>query len=600
MKKYKSFQSIIAIFLVLVTVFSTVSVAAEPLSEVINTYNEASENSSSDAETVQFLEEVEEKRDENTKHFHMSDGTIQAAQYGVPVHFEKNGEWVDYDNTLIEVEADESENENKIVKNKDLTNRTADYSVRLSKKTNGKKFVRLEKDNYKISWYYEDAKKSSAKIESKEVDDDPTTLENLSSTVIYENVYKDTDFEYIVGSDGLKENIILQSNKSPEEFTSIYQANGLTPVQADEKTIELYAGEELVYVITAPYMEDNKGDCTDNITLTLTENKNNTFTVKTTLESEWLKSEDREYPVIVDPVLKTNQTPNGVHSAFVSSKYPNKCYKASGTDDMGSLYVGNIYEFGQTESYIKFTNLPKLGIADKVVDARLYIGLRQCQLGLPVNIKRLINDWNEKTVTWNNGPYGDSNISDYMMLTEDTDTTKFREVEITDMVRGWYSGEYPNYGLSLTTTKTESAKAWFYSINYTTYPQNRPILTVSYRNMSGYEDYWSYTELSGGRGGAASVNNYNGNFIFSQPVTQDAGGNLLPVNISLIYNSNKENTKFVFPGNQFQTNYNIFVRKETGELWNNGYKYYLNDSDGTKHWFYFEKVLIQKVRMKTA
>lgn len=159
MKKYKSFQSIIAIFLVLVTVFSTVSVAAEPLSEVINTYNESSENSSSDAETVQFLEEDEEKRDENTKHFHMSDGTIQAAQYGVPVHFEKNGEWVDYDNTLIEVEADESENENKIVKNKDLTNRTADYSVRLSKKTNGKKFVRLEKDNYKISWYYEDAKK---------------------------------------------------------------------------------------------------------------------------------------------------------------------------------------------------------------------------------------------------------------------------------------------------------------------------------------------------------------------------------------------------------------------------------------------------------
>ena len=589
MKKYKLFQSIIAIFLVLVTVFSTVSVAAEPLSEVINAYNEASENLTSDAETVQFLEEDVEKRDENTKHFQMSDGTIQAAQYGVPVHFEKNGEWVDYDNTLIEVEADESENENKIVKNKDLTNRTADYSVRLSKKTNGKKFVRLEKDNYKISWYYEDAKKSSAKIESKEVDEDPTTLENLSSTVIYENVYKDTDFEYIVGSDGLKENIILQSNKSPEEFTSIYQANGLTPVQADEKTIELYAGEELVYVITAPYMEDSKGDCTDNITLTLTENKNNTFTVKTTLDSEWLKSEDREYPVIVDPVLKTNQTPNGVHSAFVSSKYPNKCYKASDTDDMGSLYVGNIYEFGQTESYIKFTNLPKLDIADKVVDARLYIGLRQCQLGLPVNIKRLVNDWNEKTVTWNNGPNGDSNISDYMMLTEDTDTSKFREVEITDMVQGWYSGEYPNYGLSLSTTKTSSAKAWFYSINYTTYPQNRPLMTISYRNMSGYEDYWSFTELSSGRGGVSSVNNYNGNFIYSQPVTQDDGGSLMPVNISLIYNSNKENTRFSVPGNQFQTNYNIFVRKETGQLWDNGYKYYLNDSDGTKHWFYFEK-----------
>lgn len=590
MKKYKPFQSLIAIVLVVITVFSTVSVSAEPLSEAVKADQATSENIDEGNAPAEFLEEEIEKREENTKYFKMSDGTIQAAQYSVPVHFEQDGKWVDYDNTLEEVDADESELNHKIAKNKDLMNRTADYKVRLSKKTNGKKFVRLEKDGYKISWYYTNADKSTAKIIENEKDEDPTTLENLSSAVLYEEVFNKTDFEYIIGSDGLKENIILNSKKSPCAFEAVYKANGLIPVQIDNKTIELRSDDEsVVYVITAPYMEDENGQASGNITLTLTDVKNNTFTVKMVLDQDWLLADDREFPVIVDPMLKTNQTPSGVQSAFVSSKYPNKCYKASTTDDMGSLYVGNIYEFGKTESYIKFTTLPKLGIADKVVDARLYIGLRQCQLGLPVNIKRLINDWNEKTVTWNNGPYGDSNISDYMMLTEDTDTTKFREVEITDMVRGWYSGEYPNYGLSLTTTKTESAKAWFYSINYTTYPQNRPILTVSYRNMSGYEDYWSYTELSGGRGGAASVNNYNGNFIFSQPVTQDAGGNLLPLNISLIYNSNKENTKFVFPGNQFQTNYNIFVRKETGELWNNGYKYYLNDSDGTKHWFYFEK-----------
>ena len=449
-----------------------------------------------------------------------------------------------------------------------MTNRTADYSVRLTKKTNGKKFVRLEKDGYKISWYYTDANKSTAKIKENETDNDPMTLENLSSTVIYEEVYKDTDFEYIVGSDGLKENIILNGKKSLSEFVSVYKANGLTPVQTDDKTIELRSDDgSVIYVITAPYMEDADGAANGNITLTLSDRKNNTFTVKTTLDKEWLASEDRAFPVIVDPMLKTNQTPSGVQSAFVSSKYPDKCFKASSTDDMGSLYVGNIYEFGRTESYIKFTALPKLGIADKVIDARLFIGLRQCQVGLPVNIKRLVDDWNEKTVTWNNGPYGDSFISDYMMLTEDTDTTKFREVEITDMVRGWYSGDYQNYGLSLTTTKTASAKAWFYSINYTTYPQNRPILTVSYRNMAGYEDYWSYTEMSAGRGGAASVNNFNGNFVYSQPVTQDAGGSLMPVNLSLVYNANKDNMNYSKCGNQFQTNYHFYFKTETCQLY---------------------------------
>ena len=92
-----------------------------------------------------FLEEEIEKREENTKYFKMSDGTIQAAQYSVPVHFEQDGKWVDYDNTLEEVDADESELNHNIAKNKDLMNRTADYKVRLSKKTNGKKICSIGK-----------------------------------------------------------------------------------------------------------------------------------------------------------------------------------------------------------------------------------------------------------------------------------------------------------------------------------------------------------------------------------------------------------------------------------------------------------------------
>lgn len=381
MKKYKPFQSLIAIVLVVITVFSTVSVSAEPLSEAVKAEQATSENIDEGNAPAEFLEEEIEKREENTKYFKMSDGTIQAAQYSVPVHFEQDGKWVDYDNTLEEVDADESELNHNIAKNKDLMNRTADYKVRLSKKTNGKKFVRLEKDGYKISWYYANADKSTAKIIENEKDEDPTTLENLSSTVLYEDVYKKTDFEYIIGSDGLKENIILNSKKSPCAFEAVYKANGLIPVQIDNKTIELRSDDEsVVYVITAPYMEDENGQASGNITLTLTDVKNNTFTVKMVLDQDWLLADDREFPVIVDPMLKTNQTPSGVQSAFVSSKYPNKCYKASTTDDMGSLYVGNIYEFGKTESYIKFTSLPKLGIADKVVDAKLFIGLRRCML----------------------------------------------------------------------------------------------------------------------------------------------------------------------------------------------------------------------------
>lgn len=593
-KRFKTIQAIIAMILVVITVTSPISIMASPTDAAESTESaeiseqEIAEDSALPEEEAYILYEDTDMRDESTKYFRMSNGTLQAAQYSVPVHFEQNGEWVDYDNSLDEVDADDSENSSKLLKNKDLTNHNADYSVRLSKKTNGKKFVRLEKDGYKISWYYKNADKSTAEVKKNEADDDPTVLENLTSAVTYKNVYKDTDFEYIIGSDGVKENIILKGKKAPAEFTSEYKANGLTPVQADDKTIELQAADgTVIYTLTAPYMEDAQGNTSVNIILTLVENKNNTFTVKTSLDSEWLNADDREYPIIVDPVLKTHQDANEVQSAFVSSQNPDKCYKASGTDDMGSLYVGNIYGYGQTESYMKF-KLPALGVADKVVDARLYLGLRKCEVGLDVNVKRLKEDWNEKTVTWRNGPHSDDNISDYLMLTEKTDLTSFREVEITDIVRGWYADPNSNHGLSLSTTKTAAAKAWFYSINYTTYPSNRPVLTVSYRNMSGYEDYWSFTDIAAGRGGTASVNNYNGNFIFSQPLTQDAGGNLMPVNISLVYNSNKGDAKYGFIGSHIQTNYQMYLVKQGGEYWDNGYKYYLNDADGTIHYFYFE------------
>ena len=91
MKKYKPFQSLIAIVLVVITVFSTVSVSAEPLSEAVKAEQATSENIDEGNAPAEFLEEEIEKREENTKYFKTSDGTIQAAQYSVPVHFEQDG-----------------------------------------------------------------------------------------------------------------------------------------------------------------------------------------------------------------------------------------------------------------------------------------------------------------------------------------------------------------------------------------------------------------------------------------------------------------------------------------------------------------------------
>ena len=558
----------------------TIAISCFPLKFYAHTAS-ASENIKTEeiaavSDEATIISEISERREANKKVFLLSDGSYMTAEYPQNIHYSENGEWKDYDNSL----SDDSENS-------ELTNRRSDFNVRFSKKSNGKKLVRVKKGDYEISWYYVNSLKSGAKSKAAEQCTDKTVLNKLTSEVIYENIYKETDLEYTVLPDRLKENIILKSSAAAAEFETEYKANKLTPEQIDSKTIVLKSSNnEIIYTLSAPFMEDANGEVNEDVALTLKNVKNNSFVVATSLNKGWLNDGDRKYPVTVDPILKTAQDISAAQSAFVSSANPNKCYLASGTDDMGSLYVGNISGFGQTESYIKFTSLPSLSVADKVIDARVYLALRKCELGLTVNVKQLSSDWDPYTVKWNNKPSSNNIIKDYMVLTEETDTSQFQSVEITDLVRGWYSGEYPNYGISLSTDKSTPAKAWFYSINYTGYTAARPVMTVTYRNMSGYEDYWSYTDLSAGRSGTASVNNYNGNFIFTQPLMQN-GGNLMPVDLSLVYNSNSSGVPYTMFHYGIQTNYHIYIRYD-GKTAENGYKYYLNDADGTRHWFYFE------------
>ena len=497
-KKMKLATRVLSIFLSMVLLLEVVPMQAfaateQPSAELevqqdeILTDETTEEDAESEPKPAQILAEDTEKREESVKHFRMSDGTMQAAQYAEPVHFLKDGVWTDYDNTLTEVDADEEENEGRsLLKNKDLTNQMADYSVRLSKKTNGKKFVRIEKDGYKLSWYYVGASKSTAKVAKTEDDGDPTTLEKLTSTVVYNGVFKATNLEYILGSTGLKENLILESAKAPTQFLAEYKANGLTPVQLDSKTVELRAEDgTVIYTITAPFMADADNVCSDGVTLTLESVKNNTFTVKITLDSAWLDAEDRVYPVTVDPFLETSQSwtdESNIQSAYIASSTPGASYGRGGSSYEGSLYVGKTNGKGKTCALLKVPNLPTLSVADKVVHAEMAVFVRACYPELRMDLHRVTTDWNQSTVCWNSGVGFDGAITDYQIVQymEETDEGKERwqRFEITDLVRGWYCGEIPNYGVFIRSDAENSssqARAWMMSSGYTTIEKARPI-----------------------------------------------------------------------------------------------------------------------------
>ena len=539
-------------------------------------------------EDLSILGELTEKRTADTKYFRMSDGSFQALQYPQAVHYEADGTWIEYDNTLLPDAAAQ-----------ELTAASSDAGIHLSKKTNGKKFVRIEKDGYKLSWYYEGAAKREGRSTSATDDGDPSTLERIRSEVRYDGIFPDVDLQYLLDGGTLKENLILHSRFADKTYSIGYQCTGLSPVQKDERTIYLNneAGET-VFVIYAPYLEDAAHAVSAGVTLSLTEIQNGKFTVKMELDAAWLEAPSRAYPVTVDPVLLTSQSWNDTtncESAYIASGTPNACYGRGGADYEGSLHVGQAYDRGQCRALIKTPNLPELGVADKVIHAELALYTTECYPDIRVDLHRVTSPWSQSSVCWNSNVKYDSKIIDYQLIQTmdhgDANRNRWQRFEITDLVRGWYSGEFENNGVLLRSdaeTGASHARAWFLSSGYPSTSAVRPVLQIAYRNMSGYEDYWSYTNVEAGRGGVLSVNNYNGNLVFTQPVTIDAGGSLMPVSLSVILNANGVLAPHGHLSNFVQTNYHIYVRYDdtTAE---HGFKYFLNDADGTRHWFYFEE-----------
>ena len=147
-------------------------------------------------ETMVNIEEVEEYREEYSKHFKMPDGTFKAVSYNAPVHrMDENGEWQDLENILSE----------NTVKNKQAYV-TSDGRTVFSKKISADDNTVFELNDggysMKVSFENEGIKNSNAKLSNHakkyvptNTDDIETQYEKLkeidtNTTVRYKNILK--------------------------------------------------------------------------------------------------------------------------------------------------------------------------------------------------------------------------------------------------------------------------------------------------------------------------------------------------------------------------------------------------------------------------
>ncbi len=488
----------------------------------------------------------------------------------------------------------------------------SDQDIRLAQKAGSKKIVTVEKDGNKISWGFTGAAKIPVEFAQQETagegNDAFLNLTSVMQEAWYHDVFPNVDLQYLITPTGVKENIVLKSADAQTDFTMEYKFHQLTAVQVDDKTIELQdKSGKTVYTITAPMMQEAKGEWSNSLSISILEAKNNKLKIKLSADAEWLHSADRAFPVTVDPSFATSKAWGTVDSTTLESGHPNATHGQGTSGYIGTLYVG--YEpnssFGKTRALVKLNTLPQLSPGDMIINAKLYLLQKAAYPSIQVNAQKVTSNWSMKTATWNNMSNGCSSdiIVDYDITDSGDNINKYNVWDITSMTREWYSGKSPNYGVMLTSpseTASSMARVIYYASTFPNISDVRPVFQITYRNNRGLENYWTYHTQALANGSVGSINDYSGNLVYQVPVMSESGCRL-PISVNLSYNGYTSHQQFLNgasglvtgKGWQANTSQRCWRVEQLTELGSDviaalqaaGYKRIYIDEDGTVHYF---------------
>jgi len=514
--------------------------------------------------------ELVKLRKKREKHFLQENGDIIAKIYNEDIHYLRNGEYKEIDNTLIK--------ENSFYRNKEN-----DYQVYF-KDRNSNEFMNLEyKDNY-LRLTLEDG-------------NNVVPIVNKNS-IKYPNIKEGVDFEYLLTSNKVKENIIIKSKEfTTQKLLFFIQTN--LELKIVNYQIHAMKDDKLIFTIENPFMIDSDNYRNDNVYYNLEKIKLG-YQLELVLDKEWL--ENASYPVVIDPTINTISEKKDVYDTYI---YPGDTNVDRNGQDI--LKVGVEKVNGKevvNRTLIKF-DLPTIGTGSQVIGAYLNLvgyGEIYAASSLPpseiINIHEVTENWIENSANWDtmNNKYNErieSSFEGYRsrlegILNEDGYVTSFQlhpvinEADITSLVKKWYADK-PNYGILLKankeTYKSEVVPAFYSKNNTITGDSPKPVLIIQYRNQNGIENYMDYLNQSFTEGNTY-FNTYNGNLTGIFSIGNTIGGKF-PTSLNLIYNTNdvilNKNIGMGI-GNQF--NFNQTIKESEVE----NYLEYV-DGDGTIHYF---------------
>lgn len=576
----KNSKKIICIILS-ITILSTCLPMSALANELTNSLLNANLCVVENSLSAQILEEDETMRTQYTKYFLLSDGTYQATTYSTPIHYEdENGQWIDIDNTLdAQMSGEETiylaENGNTILSFPESLNEGSattiaknDFEISFSldmegldgydggiiefktEETLSSNLIKeqieeniLEVDGLETVDDLDLSTNESALTESQfdlaekeilEMNEDITTLTNLTSAIEYTNALPSTDIEYIITSTYVKESIIVNEMQDSHVYIFDFDFGDLEFEINDDSSITFYEDCEHiipVFNIAAPYAYDSNGVFDYNVTQELIE-IDGEWKLIISADEDWMNSEERSYPVVIDPTIVYEM----VNECLVSDTYVTNYWLYTGDNSSKtSMTVGYREDLDTwARSYIR-VELPDIPENSTIINAQITYAAKNINgESLSVNAYQVPDSWvstNSANYTWSNQPFDstkNSYIDELLLDSRYISDEIYYTFDITTALKNSYQNGYDTTEIMLasldetidysayidfhtTDTYYDGEGILFFTDDY------RPLYTVVYAYSSGFEtELLTYEQFDAGRAGIAYVGDYHRNLVVAR------------------------------------------------------------------------------------
>ena len=467
--------------------------------------------------SAMVLEEEIDLREQNVKHFRLSNGTYAAVVYDSPVHYYEAGKWEEIDNslkpsTLLEKSITAKNGKELVITGIEyIENSSNNFNVKFPKKITSDTPIFISYNEHEIGFFVEESNSNEAKIKqpmnevqklqelnnnlakskdreewTKIQNDYAVMVTGAKSSVEYISAFDGIDINYHLSGQTVKEDIVLRYLPEKESFSFSFVYSGLTPVQREDNSVVFFDEKQnVIFSIAAPYMYDSGDAFSQDVTVTLEKTSNGCRYILTP-NREWLEHPEREYPVVLDPfVTHTTQDTNFIYDCGVQESNPtdnyrsyNRIYVGSGSNSTRGMMYFNLAEWPAetglnggtiTSAYLHLNYYPQANL--------------QTAYNMNIDVYRVTSAWNPQTINWNNKPNVQANKFTEIYISDKRNVTSGQNMlDVTTWVKAHYNSPSTDYGIRLQSRTVSSTvnRVCYISSDYYADTTLRPLMYIYY------------------------------------------------------------------------------------------------------------------------